>query len=117
MNIYDLIDAAAAIDGTEAAEYEVRTRGEVTSLLRGDKTIAASSRRDSDDPLRSMADRLAQRCGDRLAQRCGDLIALRVRCVEDAERKLTEACARLHNARGLEARLRAFAEKTEDGDA
>lgn len=49
MNIYDLIDAAAAIDGAEAAEHEVRTR--------------------------------------------------------------------LQNARDLEARLRAFAEKTEDGDA
>lgn len=109
MNIYDLIDVAAAIDDTEASEYEVRTRGEVTSLLRGDRTIAASSRRDSNEPLRSMA--------DRLAQRCGDLIALRVRCVEDAERKLTEARARLQNARDLEARLRAFAGKTEDGDA
>lgn len=99
MNIYDLFDAAAEINGGHSDEYMLRVTRSGASLVRESRCVVSASREDG-DPCRAIA--------SELADKCSDLIELRRDVVKSAENALNTAHRREREARELMERLRAF---------
>lgn len=101
MNLYDLLDAAAEINGGHPDELTLCITPSGATLKRGSRCVASVNREDG-EPCHAFA--------AELANQCTNLIDIRDSAVASAESVVTTARVRRGDALKLMERLRAYAD-------